>query len=154
MIGARELADSVRGEYQLGAYCYDEDLEAICAAERCEVKHSRGISVELGGFYAAGQISLAKGLRRSMVRWLTAHELCHHLRHKGGRFNAGQVVRAKREHDAEVFAGWLLLGGADQWNKTVADLADEHDVPEDRVERWMSIVQGRGASVSAGWARV
>lgn len=148
MIGAFSLATHIRGKYELGQYVYDEDLEAIAAAECCDVLRDRKISVETGAFYAGGKISVARGLPHQMYRWLLAHELCHHLRHRGAAFHGGHVVAAKKEHDAEVFAGWLLLTGADVIGRSPADVAGENDLPEERVARWLGIVQGRGVTVS------
>ncbi len=72
--------------------------------------------------------------------WLKAHALGHCLLHRGDQDQfSNQVLLRKQEREADLFAGWLLIG--DLWCESVWELAEERGVPVECVERWLEMAR-------------
>lgn len=149
MSRAQELAGHLRSEFLLAETVPDCDLEAVCAAMRLDVAFGESLPADLPELYVNGRLALRRGLPDAEERWLIAHGLGHHLMHKGSRFRVDRATLAKKEREAEEFAGYLFL--ARTWALHPAwELAEMHTLPQARVERWLGIRDGRLA-VSADW---
>lgn len=148
MSQAEDAARRIRQEFELGETVDDYDLEAVCAALGLEVRADAKLEGELTERYRPGRVSIRRGLRDNLVRWLTAHGLGHQVLHQGSRWQDDQVV-ARQEREAEEFAGWLFMER--NWALHQPwELAEMHDLPQWRVERWLGIRSGQVA-VSDTW---
>lgn len=157
MIDPEGAGHALRERYELRGVVSESDLEVVLAAERLTIDEGWPLSGRLQEVYIAergsgeGHAAIRRGLSVREVRWLTAHALGHHTMHRTNRYILDRVTLAKREREAELFAGAFLLNIG--WPFPPAwEIADTNKVPQDRVERWLGIRSGRLA-VSAHWAR-
>jgi hypothetical protein len=78
--------------------------------------------------------------------WLKAHALGHYLMHRGDQDKfADGVVVDKQEHQADLFAGYLLIGSC--WTgESMGDIASNRGVPHECVERWLEMARSANES--------
>ena len=149
---AEDRARELREQFELGEVVENVDLEAICAVFDIDLAFGEDLPAELPELYVDGRIALRKGLSEEEERWYIVHGLGHHVLHRGNRFHADTFVLAKKEREAELFAGHLLLGSSWPFH-TPYDLAAMHTLPQTLIERWIALRDGRQA-ISAHWACV
>lgn len=137
---AAKLAADVRRHYGVRGCLSDDDLDRILAGNLITVVEFP-FSGRLREMCYGRHILLRPGLSHELRRWLKCHALYHVLNGLASHAYLDQwnpVLRRRDEHQAEAFAGHLLIGrhppSFPPW-----DIAAEYDVPQDRVERWLSI---------------
>lgn len=143
-----EVAAALRRKHVVTGRASDEDLEAIVAAEGAEIVVDPGLTkLRRDGLYVDGTIHVRPGLAREDWRRVVAHELWHHLRDRENQLRLHPLHRAKKENQAEQFAGAFLIGDeeGEAWQ-----IAEACGLPQWWVERWIGLWCGQ-AAVSAGW---
>lgn len=135
---AKDRALDLRERFGLRDRVSGRMLDAIVRQLRLEVRIR-----PLGGVHEVylGQcIALNASLTVRDRRWLVPHGLAHHLFDCGNQFSVDWIRRAKSERRAELFAGWLLMG--DPPALSALQLAEFHELPHERVARWLDLREG------------
>lgn len=136
---ARQRAFELRQRFGLAGRVPNEAFRAIADAYRLPVLR-RPLDT-LDGVYLGNLILLHVHLAHDELRWGFPHELAHHLFDVGNDLTERDwVPRARRERRAELFSGYLLMGdpvGLPAWW-----LAQHHDLPYERVARWLDLRAG------------
>lgn len=117
----------------------EEALDAALIAEELRVIDvPTGLPLE--EFRKGKTIGIRADQPASWRLWLKAHALGHYLLHRGDQFNDCDEVRlARQEREADLFAGWLLIG--DVWCESVWELAEERGIPVECVQRWLEMAR-------------
>lgn len=117
----------------------DDDLYKVYRRYRLIIRIYPLVGIK-GAWFGRGIVTSSE-LSDTERRWTLAHELGHHVLHAGNRFYFNSSARDKQERQADLFAGWLLLG--DSWEgEEPWDIAEEAQLPEDRIRRWLGLITG------------
>ena len=80
--------------------------------------------------------------------WWGTHGLHHVIFHMGNQFRFSLSTVWQQEHQADLFAGWLLIGPTyerycqyEDTQLTVWDMAEEASVPPQMAWRWLQMIQ-------------
>ena len=125
------LADTLRDRYRLRGVATEDDVDRILGEHGLTICERWPFVGRVKALLVEDHVFLAKGLCRGERTAYKAHELGHFLLHEGNglylQVPARQMMNDKRERQAQLFAGALLLGSPVKTRRTIeARLAEAH----------------------------
>ena len=136
---AREAALRIQKRYRLARPIQETDLDRVLHTLGFRVVEIP-VSLPVLEFTWGHTIGIRADQSPRSRLWLKAHALGHCLLHVGDQTTLDNWWLRHQERQAEEFAGWLLIGhikvAAEPW-----DLADYYDVPQERVQYWLQLVE-------------
>ncbi len=138
---ARDSALALRKVLGIGGVASNTILARVLDDLGIEVLRVRGAR-RFREMIVGNVLLLHANLDTSEDRWLKGHSIAHYSLHRGNQVsNLSRVVISKQESQAEAFAGWFFMGegwpGSEPW-----ELAEQHELPEWRIRRWLRLQQG------------
>ncbi len=133
---AHEAAEQFARKHSLCRPVVETVLDRALAAENIEVVDAPA-DLPVPEVRRGNVIGIRLGESHSWRKWLKAHALGHYLLHRGDQFeNCDKLVLARQERQADLFAGWLLIGSA-RTSQPAWELAEQYGVPTECVEGWL-----------------
>jgi hypothetical protein len=145
---AFDTAQQVSSDFQLTYPATEDQLDIILETKHIRLLHFSP-HLPIREFRRGKIIGIRSDQSLPWRKWLKAHALGHYLMHAGDQLQLDGWRFRRQERQAEQFAGSLLL--SDTWDKMLPwELAEYHVLPQERIERWISLEVGEGV-VSARW---
>jgi hypothetical protein len=142
-------AQQIRRYYGLRAIVSETALDGVLKNEGLKVIKLPA-EFPIPEFLRGHTIGIRSDQSTSWRKWLKAHALGHYLLHRGNQLtSADDVIIAKQERQADLFAGWLLLAHAWQ-GETPDEIAEKCGVPVERAQWWAQEVNTTG-EIAVGW---
>ena len=134
---AYEMALSVREAFAISGVPTDEDLQRILCCLQVDTAE-RELPRELAELLTNDVLILRPHLPHDCRRWAIAHAIGHLLAHAGSQIQLPDVLTCRQERQADVFAGFLLIGlPCLEDSNSIFEVAEAACVPPERVAQWI-----------------